>query len=106
VTVPGPLRLRWQPGRLRRADVDHVVSHALQRGLVTVPDLVQETHALGRRATPWLRAAVEDAGRGMRSVLARQNALHGAGSVLLRFPVRRLRADPGTCASEIRALAA
>jgi very-short-patch-repair endonuclease len=150
----------------RRADVDHVVSHALQRGLVAVPDLVQETRALGRRATPWLRAAVEDACRGMRSVgesdlrrvvlaaglpepewnaevvtpagtffvdalwrqqgvaaeadgaafhlsaadwaadLARQNALHGVGLVLLRFPVRRLRADPGACASEIWALVA
>jgi hypothetical protein len=52
----------------RRSEVDHVISHVLQRRLAGVEDLVVETRALGRRATPWLRAAVEDAGRGMRSV--------------------------------------
>ena len=52
----------------RRADVDHVISHVLQRRLATVEDLVLETRALGRLATPWLRAAVADAVRGMRSV--------------------------------------
>ena len=52
----------------RRADVDHVVSHVLQRGLADVEGLVAETVALGRSATPWLRAAVRDATRGMRSV--------------------------------------
>jgi very-short-patch-repair endonuclease len=40
----------------------------LQRRLASVEDLVAETRALGRRATPWLRAAIQDACRGMRSV--------------------------------------
>ena len=52
----------------RRSDVDHVISNVLQRRLAVVDDLVAETRALGRRATPWLRAAVHDACRGMRSV--------------------------------------
>lgn len=52
----------------RRSDVDHVVSHVLQRGLASVEQLAEETRTLGRQATPWLRAAVEDACRGMRSV--------------------------------------
>lgn len=52
----------------RRADVDHVVSDVLQRGLTTVDELGDEVRAAGRVATSWLRAAVSDAGRGMRSV--------------------------------------
>jgi very-short-patch-repair endonuclease len=52
----------------RRSEVDHVVSHVLQRGLATVEELVAETRGLGRRSTPWLRSAVADAARGMRSV--------------------------------------
>ncbi|MGY1708884.1 hypothetical protein ACI8AC_05170 [Geodermatophilus sp. SYSU D00758] len=52
----------------RRADVDHVVADVLQRELCTVGDLEIEVAALGRRSTPWLRQAVADAGRGMRSV--------------------------------------
>ena len=52
----------------RRSDVDHVVSHVLQRRLTDVERLVEETRALGRSATPWLRDAVRDATRGMRSV--------------------------------------
>jgi very-short-patch-repair endonuclease len=52
----------------RRSEVDHVVSHVLQRGLATVEELAAETRGLGRRSTPWLRAAVSDAARGMRSV--------------------------------------
>lgn len=148
----------------RRPEVDHVVSHVLQRGLATVEQLAEETRALGRRSTPWLRAAVDEAARGMRSVgesdlrrvvlaaglpepewnaeivtahgrffvdalwrrqrvaaeadgaafhlsaedwsrdLRRQNAIHGAGIVLLRFPVRRLRDSPLQCGREIRAL--
>ena len=52
----------------RRSDVDHVVSHVLQRRLTDVERLVEETRALGRTATPWLRDAVRDATRGMRSV--------------------------------------
>jgi very-short-patch-repair endonuclease len=52
----------------RRSEVDHVVSHVLQRGLTTVEQLVEETRGLGRRANAWLRAAVADAARGMRSV--------------------------------------
>lgn len=51
-----------------RQDVDHVVSHVLQRGLTGVEQLLEETEWLGRRATTWLRAAVADAARGMRSV--------------------------------------
>jgi very-short-patch-repair endonuclease len=147
----------------RRSEVDHVVSHVLQRGMATVEQLVAETRALGRRATAWLRAAVADAARGMRSVgeselrrvvrsaglpepewnapietpygtyfvdalwreqrvgaeadgagfhlsaedwsddLVRQNVIHGAGIVLLRFPVRRLRSVPARCGDELRA---
>ena len=52
----------------RRSEVDHAISHVLQRGLATVEQLVEETRALGRAATTWLTAAVMDAGRGMRSV--------------------------------------
>jgi very-short-patch-repair endonuclease len=150
----------------RRRDVDHVVSDALQRNLTTVEELVEETRKAGRRATPWLRAAVADAGRGMRSVgesdlrrvilraglpepewnapvetrsgtyfvdalwrqrrvgaeadgrtyhlsardwaadLKRQNALHGVGLVMLRFPVMRLRYDQDACGEEMRVLVA
>jgi hypothetical protein len=150
----------------RRADVEHAVSDALQRDLVTVEDLVGEARALGRRLGPWLRSALEDARRGMRSVgesdlrrvvvaaglpepewnapvdtpagrffvdalwrdravgaeadgrewhlnardwtddLRRQNALHGVGLVLLRFPVPRLRADRLACGRELAALVA
>lgn len=36
--------------------------------------------------------------------LCRQNALMGAGLVLLRYPVRRLRESPGACGAEIGAL--
>lgn len=52
----------------RRSDVDHVVSHVLQRGLTSVEQLAEETEWLGIRATAWLRAAVAEAARGMRSV--------------------------------------
>ncbi|MGY1807610.1 hypothetical protein ACI8AF_09585 [Blastococcus sp. SYSU D00669] len=52
----------------RRQDVDHVVADVLQRGLCTVPELEQEASHLGRRLTSWLRQAVGDARRGMRSV--------------------------------------
>lgn len=150
----------------RRADVDHVVSDVLQRSLTTVEELVLETKKAGRAATAWLRGAVMDAARGMRSVgesdlrrvvhaarlpepewntpvetavgtffvdalwrkwmvaaeadgmayhlgardwdadLRRQNALHGAGLVVLRFPVRRLRSEGAACASEIQRLIA
>lgn len=38
--------------------------------------------------------------------IVRQNALHGAGVVLLRYPVRRLRADGPGCADEMRRLIA
>jgi very-short-patch-repair endonuclease len=38
--------------------------------------------------------------------LERQNVLHGAGLVLLRYPVRRLRDEPGTCGEEMRRLVA
>jgi very-short-patch-repair endonuclease len=147
-----------------RSEVDHVVSHVLQRGMASVEQLAEETRLLGRRATNWLQAAVADACRGMRSVgeadlrrvvvvaglpepewnaevltpagrffvdalwrehgvgveadgaafhlsaddwsqdLVRQNALHAVGIRLLRFPVRRLRAERAACAREIRAL--
>jgi hypothetical protein len=52
----------------RRRDVDDVISHTLQRRLATVEEIAAETRELGRLATPWLRAAVADAVRGMRSV--------------------------------------
>ena len=148
----------------RRSDVDHAVSDALQRDLVTVEDLFAEARAAGRSIGPWLRSALEDARRGMRSVgeadlrrvvvaaglpepewnapvhtamgvffvdalwrehgvaaeadgrawhlsaedwaedLRRQNALHGARLVLLRFPVTRLRRDRVACGREIGVL--
>ena len=150
----------------RRSDVDHVISNVLQRGLATVDEIATEMSALGRLATPWLRAAVADASRGMRSVgeselrrvivaaglpepewnaevltaagrffvdalwrkrgvaaeadgagfhlsaedwsrdLVRQNAIHGVGILLVRFPVRRLRAAPEACGAELRPLVA
>jgi len=52
----------------RRADVDHVVADVLQRRLCTVAELEDEAVGLGRRLTPWLRNAIADARRGMRSV--------------------------------------
>jgi hypothetical protein len=52
----------------RRRDVDHVIADVLQRGLCTVTDLECEAALLGRRLTPWLRYAIGDARRGMRSV--------------------------------------
>jgi len=70
----------------RRSDVDHVISHVLQRGLTTVEQLVEETRALGRRATAWLRAAVADAARGMRSVGERVNS--DASSAPRAYPSR------------------
>jgi len=45
-----------------------VVADVLQRQLCTVADLEQEAAQLGRRLTPWLRAAIGDARRGMRSI--------------------------------------
>lgn len=53
---------------VRRRDVEHVVSDVLQKGLATVEGLAEELRRLGRSATPWLRSAIGDAGRGMRSV--------------------------------------
>ncbi|MGK5173943.1 hypothetical protein [Geodermatophilus sp. CPCC 205761] len=38
--------------------------------------------------------------------LRRQNAIHGAGVVLLRFPVRRLRDEERACGDELRPLVA
>jgi len=150
----------------RRADVDHVIADVLQKGLAGVEELVEEMHRAGRLGTPWLKAAVADATRGMRSVgeselrrvvvaaglpepewnapietaagtyfvdalwrakrvaaeadgrayhlnardwtadLRRQNAIHGAGVVLLRFPVLRLRTEPDGCGEEMHALVA
>ncbi|MGY1811257.1 hypothetical protein [Blastococcus sp. SYSU D00820] len=52
----------------RRQDVDHVVAEVLQRDLAHVDALAAEVRAAGRRAGPWVRAAVTDAARGMRSV--------------------------------------
>jgi hypothetical protein len=52
----------------RRRDVDHVVADVLQRKLCRVSELETEAALLGRRLTPWLRVAVADARRGMRSV--------------------------------------
>jgi very-short-patch-repair endonuclease len=52
----------------RRQDVDHAVSDVLQKGLATVEELAEEVRGAGRRAGPWLRAAVSDAARGVRSV--------------------------------------
>lgn len=52
----------------RRGDVDHVVADVLQKELATLEDLAAEVRFAGRRAGPWLREAVMDASRGMRSV--------------------------------------
>jgi very-short-patch-repair endonuclease len=148
----------------RRQDVEHVVSDVLQKNLASVEQLVHEVRAAGRLATRWLRDAITDASRGMRSVgesdlrrvvvaaglpepewnaevvtpsgtyrvdalwrdrgvgaeadgsafhlsaedwsqdLRRQNAIQRVGIRLFRFPVRRLRADPGGCGAELRPL--
>lgn len=145
----------------RRRDVDHVVADVLQKGLATLEDLAAEARFAGRRAGPWLRDAIVDASRGMRSVgesdlrrvitaaglpepewnapvetadgvyhldaywrehrvgaeadgaafhlsaadwdfdLRRQNAVHGVGIRLLRFPVRRLRWEETACGEEM-----
>lgn len=145
----------------RQRDVDHVVADVLQRQLCTVADLESEAALLGRRMTSWLRQALGDARRGMRSVgeadlrrvvriarlpepewgaavdtpsgtyfvdalwrsqrvaaeadgaafhlsaddwgrdLRRQNAIHGVGLTLFRFPVRRLRSQPLACGREL-----
>lgn len=151
----------------RRRDVDHVVADVLQKGLATVEELAHEVRLAGRRAGPWVRDAITDASRGMRSVgeadlrrvitaaglpepvwnssvetpdgvyyldaywpehrvgaeadgaafhlgaddwgkdLRRQNAIHGVGIRLLRFPVRRLRWEGAACGDEMwRALRA
>ena len=150
----------------RRGDVDHVVADVLQRGLATVGQLLEEAWYADRAVTPWLRAALADAARGMRSVgesdlrrvvvaaglpepewgariqtrvgaffvdalwrskriaveadgrayhlspadweadLQRQNAIHGEGVVLLRYPVVRLRAEAAACGDELRRLIA
>lgn len=147
---------------VRRQDVDHVVSDVLQRGLADLEELAAETRFLGPHARPWLRDALLDASRGMRSVgesdlrrvvlaaglpepvwnaevrtpwgrylldaywedrelgaeadgaafhlsaqdwdedLRRQNAVQSTGIRLLRFPVRRLRREPTSCAAELR----
>jgi len=52
----------------RRQDVEHVVSDVLQKNLASVEQLAAEVRAAGRLATRWLRDAVTDAARGMRSV--------------------------------------
>ena len=52
----------------RRRDVDQVVADVLQKGLTTVEDLAAEVRFAGRSAGPWLRDALTDASRGMRSV--------------------------------------
>ena len=145
----------------RRRDVDHVVADVLQKDLATVEEIAVEVRMAGRLAGPWLRDAVLDASRGMRSVgeadlrrvileaglpepewnapidtpigtfhidaywreqrlgveadgaafhlsaddwnrdLRRQNAIHGGGVRLLRFPVRRLRRERAACGAEI-----
>jgi very-short-patch-repair endonuclease len=52
----------------RRHDVDHVVADALQKGLAELEAVAEGVRAAGRRAGPWLKDAVADAARGMRSV--------------------------------------
>jgi very-short-patch-repair endonuclease len=52
----------------RRQDVEHVVSDVLQKDLADVAGLAEEVRGAGRRAGRWLKDAVADAARGMRSV--------------------------------------
>jgi hypothetical protein len=52
----------------RRRDVDHVIADVLQRNLASVADLEEQAVLLGCRLTSWLRTAISDARRGMRSV--------------------------------------
>jgi hypothetical protein len=52
----------------RRRDVDHVVADVLQKDLTTLEEIAFEVQIAGRRAGPWLREAIMDASRGMRSV--------------------------------------
>jgi very-short-patch-repair endonuclease len=65
----------------RRQDVDHVIADVLQKNLTRVDELVEEVRAAGRRATTWLKDAVADASRGMRSVGESdlRRALRGSG---------------------------
>lgn len=68
VTTAGRAAVDVAMSARRRADVEHVVSDVLQRGLADLADLAAEARALGRLATPWLRQTLTDAMRGMRSV--------------------------------------
>ncbi len=52
----------------RRGDVDHIVADVVQRSLCSVAGLEAEAARLGGRLTRWLRQALSDARRGMRSV--------------------------------------
>jgi hypothetical protein len=52
----------------RRQDVEHVVADVLQKRLATLEQLSAEVRAAGRLTTRWLRDAVGDAARGIRSV--------------------------------------
>ena len=50
--------------------------------------------------------SLTDSARQWGADLRRQNALHGAGLVLLRYPVRRLREEGEACGAEMRRLVA
>ena len=52
----------------RRQDVDHVIADVLQKDLAQLEELADEVRLAGRRATTWLKDAMADASRGMRSV--------------------------------------
>jgi hypothetical protein len=45
-----------------------VVADVLQKGFTILEELAEEVRSAGRYAGPWLRDAVTDASRGMRSV--------------------------------------
>jgi hypothetical protein len=68
VTSPARAAVDVAVTSVRRPDVDHVIADVLQRDLCSVPQLEEEAAILGRRLTPWLRQALRDARRGMRSV--------------------------------------
>lgn len=52
----------------RRRDVDHAVADVMQKDLATLEEIAFEVRMAGRMAGTWLREAVTDASRGMRSV--------------------------------------
>lgn len=81
-----------------------------------IPELNAHVRAGGRTYTVdalwrdrWIIVEIDGAAhhagiREWEADLRRQNALHAAGYIVLRFPVRRLRIDPGEVVNELRSV--